>query len=337
MTGQEFGRKIEGFCNLHFIPLPFQMEPIRAGRNSQVLKLSHGDRNWILKNYFELSGRQHDRLGTEFNFLVFLRNMRVVGTPHPLGMDRNSHCALYSFLPGNRPNIIAKNHIDQAANFIRIINRFRALSAAVALPLAVDACLSWQDHLLLPENRISRLISIKPDSEEEVDAYGFITKQLAPLWLSVKTGLIKEIPASELTKKLPLAERILSPSDFGFHNTLDHEGRLAFVDFEYAGWDDPAKLICDFMCQPDLPVTRKQGWQFMRKLLHNWPYADKVVQRVDKLLLVHRLKWCCILLNEFRIEDRERRLHAGIKSNGMLAYQLSKAKSYFKVHLSPFI
>jgi hypothetical protein len=335
MTDHELGRDVEIFCSRHGVPLPLHIEPIRSGRNSQVSKLSHGDGKWILKKYYQPVGTQRDRLGTEFSFLAFLNGAGVVGIPQPLGMDRVMHCGLYSFLPGNHPDAIAATHISQAASFIRTINRFRELSVALALPLAADACLSWQDHLELTEIRVSRLMVMKPESAVEVDEYAFVTKQLLPLWLSVKAELFLEIPPMDLTQPLPSAERILSPSDFGFHNTLEHQGCLSFVDFEYAGWDDPAKLICDFLCQPELPVTATQGWQFTYELLENWPCADSVIKRVDKLLPVHRLKWCCILLNEFRVEDRERRLHAGIDSEGLLAAQLSKAKSYFKVHLAP--
>ena len=335
MTDQKVGREVEIFCSRHGVPLPFRIEPIRAGRNSQVSRLINGDGKWILKKYFQPVGTQRDRLGTEFNFLVFLNGEGVVGIPRPLGMDRDVHCALYSFLPGYRLDVIAENHIGQAASFITAINQFRELPDALVLSLAADACLSWQDHLALTETRISRLRVMQPESAVELDAYAFITKQLLPLWSSVKARLLQEIPPTELRQPLPLAERILSPSDFGFHNTLEREGRLSFVDFEYAGWDDPTKLICDFLCQPELPVTEKQGRQFMDELLSNWSYADSVMQRVDKLLPVHRLKWCCILLNEFRAEDRERRLHAGVKPEGLLADQLSKAKSYFKVHLPP--
>jgi len=335
MTFHELGRGVEIFCSQHGVPLPFEIEPIRAGRNSQVSKLSHGDGRWILKKYVQSGGTQHDRLGTEFSFLAFLNGAGVVGIPRPLGMERVMHCGLYSFLPGNRPDAIAAKHISQAASFIRTINGLRQQSAALSLPLAADACFSWQDHLELTEIRVSRLMVMKLDFAVELDAYAFITNQLLPLWSSVKAELFQEIPPMELTQPLPWAERILSPSDFGFHNTLEHQGCLSFVDFEYAGWDDPAKLICDFLCQPELPVTAKQGWQFTRELLENWPCADSVIKRIDKLLPVHRLKWCCILLNEFIPEDRERRLHAGIKSEGLLAAQLSKAKSYFKVHLAP--
>ena len=32
-------------------------------------------------------------------------------------------------------------------------------------------------------------------------------------------------------------------------------GELCFLDFEYAGWDDPAKMVADFFCQPAVPVA----------------------------------------------------------------------------------
>ena len=109
---------------------------------------------------------------------------------------------------------------------------------------------------------------------------------------------------------------------------------MFFLDFEYAGWDDPAKLICDFICQPELPVTQSQCKQFMEELLSELPQPDKVKNRVELLLPVHRLKWSCILLNEFRLEDRTRRIHAGVGSEGLLADQLGKAKAYFNTHLA---
>ena len=58
-----------------------------------------------------------------------------------------------------------------------------------------------------------------------------------------------------LDRPLDPADRCVSPSDFGFHNALrEPSGRLRFIDFEYAGWDDPAKLVCDFFCQPAVPA-----------------------------------------------------------------------------------
>ena len=58
-------------------------------------------------------------------------------------------------------------------------------------------------------------------------------------------------------KKIAQNETIISPSDFGFHNMLIGK-KCSFLDFEYAGIDDAAKLICDFICQPDLQLNKKQ-------------------------------------------------------------------------------
>jgi hypothetical protein len=86
-----------------------------------------------------------------------------------------------------------------------------------------------------------------------------------------------------------------------------------------------------------LPVSESQGRQFMEELLPGLPHPDAVRHRVDSLLPAHRLKWCCILLNEFRVEDRQRRLHAGVEPGGLLADQLRKAKLYFNTHIATSI
>ena len=59
----------------------------------------------------------------------------------------------------------------------------------------------------------------------------------------------------------------LSPSDFGFHNILQSEGRLNFLDFEYAGRDDLAKLLSDFRLCPEIKVKKKYSEIFVKILL----------------------------------------------------------------------
>ena len=328
---------LETFCGRHGVSSPFETEPIRAGRNSEVSRLSNADGQWILKHYYQHGSDKRDRLGTEFGFLTFLKNAGVPGVSQPLAMDRGSHRALYSFLPGKRPAAITSAHIIQAANFIGNVNRVRTLADAVSMPAAADACFSWKEHLDLVETRIGRLSAVRPKSGLELEAYEFIEQQLLPFWSRLKNKLSQEISSSQLAESLPSGSRIISPSDFGFHNTLEVEGNLSFVDFEYAGWDDPVKLICDFICQPELQVSPSQGRQFMEELLPSLPQTTAVQHRVESLLPVHRLKWCCILLNEFKVEDWQRRLHAGLAPGGLLADQLRKAKLYFNTHIATSI
>jgi thiamine kinase-like enzyme len=72
---------------------------------------------------------------------------------------------------------------------------------------------------------------------------------LRPLWDQIKerTFDITHSKHVEIEKELDPGDRRLSPSDFGFHNIIViSDWMLKFIHFEYAGWDDPAKMVCDF-------------------------------------------------------------------------------------------
>ena len=73
-------------------------------------------------------------------------------------------------------------------------------------------------------------------------------------------NLAKElISHPDFKKELKSDEKIISPSDFGLHNAkLNRDHRLTFFDFEYAGWDDPAKTIADFFAQPRFPAPLEE-------------------------------------------------------------------------------
>ena len=317
---------LHDFCGRHGIHAPLLQEPVGAGRNSRVTRLSNAAGRWILKDYGPPDARGHDRLGTEFAFLQYLQAADIPGVARPIGADRRLFCALYSLLPGERPALITTDAITQAAQFIAAVNRDGATPRALALTGAADGCRRWQDHLALAEDRLTRLVTLTPQSRIEERVRELVADTWVPRW----RALVAELGNSAAARQ-PITP-ILSPSDFGFHNTLLHQGRLSFVDFEYAGWDDPVKLICDFLCQPDLPITQDQGRQFTAQLSRALPHIGDVSERVALLLPVHRLKWCCILLNEFRSDSRRRRLHAGVAEAGLLEMQFDKANRYFNSH-----
>ena len=133
----------------------------------------------------------------------------------------------------------------------------------------------------------------------------------------------------DVSEPTPETDRWLSPSDFGFHNALlPADGRLRFIDFEYAGWDDPAKLVCDFFCQPDVPAPAKYLAPFTDLLLADLSDPLRHRRRIAMLLPVYRVKWCCILMNEYLPAGRERRSFAAgidVDQDARLA-QLDKAR-----------
>jgi hypothetical protein len=119
----------------------------------------------------------------------------------------------------------------------------------------------------------------------------------------------------------------LSPSDFGFHNSLiDEAGRFTFIDFEYAGRDDPAKLICDFFCQPALPVPLIHYERFAGRIFDGLELSAPHPARCRSLLDAYRIKWVCIILNDFLPVGAARRAFADAGARAeRCASQLAKA------------
>jgi hypothetical protein len=125
---------------------------------------------------------------------------------------------------------------------------------------------------------------------------------LLPAWTAVKGRLTNDARAAalEMDRALRPDQCCLSPSDFGFHNALaDDDGRVTFLDFEYAGRDDPAKLVSDFFCQPEIPVPLSYHASFLMRLADGLELDDAGRARCRILLDAYRIKWSCILLNDF--------------------------------------
>lgn len=303
-------------------------ESIKSGRNSKVWKLVSKRGMMILKEYFQPSGTARNRLQTEWGFLVQLNHYGIEGVAKPIACDQNLGLALYSFIEGDEVHHIQTTDIIKAAEFICRINT-QAIRRLYPneFSVAADACFCVGEYISLVKRRLERLGGLSGGDQIIQEAEAFVAQALFPAFRSVERSVLKVYKTSD-----EASEPILSPSDFGFHNSMRCGDDLYFVDFEYAGWDSPVKLICDFICQPQKPVSTVQATQFEDTLFcyFNWP--KRVKDQVACLLPLHRIKWCCIMLNEFIPIGLERRLHAGMERQGLLESQLNKAKTYFMEH-----
>ncbi|MBU6346141.1 MAG: phosphotransferase [Cyanobacteria bacterium REEB494] len=313
----------------------FQLERIRAGRNSRVWRVdSYAGVSYIIKEYFRHPSDPRDRLSTEYEFLAFLQSQGLSNVPIPLAKDPGGNVGLYSYLPGNPVTKIDSNYIQQAAQFILDINQDIPVELAPLLPSASEACFSIADHLCCVRQRIERLqLALESNSNSlTISVREFVNNTLCNAYEEIVHHIESRISAKDIEKTLDPSQRILSPSDYGFHNILEFKGQLFFLDFEYAGWDDPTKLLCDFASQPQYPVSREHLREFADHL-HVLPTVSQLWVRSQPLLPLHRLKWCCILLNEFRVQDRQRRHHAGDDQSDKLTIQWHKAQTYFQENM----
>lgn len=291
---------------------PFTINRLEGGANNRVYRVDAAEAVLLLKAYFRHPADPRDRLGTEFAFCRFAWEHNIQTVPRPLAVNSPAGLALYRFISGSQltPRHVEETHIWQAIDFYRTLNHYRHTPAARALPVASEAYFSLADHLQGVDRRVQRLSTIHPFQAEEAAACDLVQVDLQPLWRQVhsevlaKAGLLGINPHS----LLPEVDRRLSPSDFGFHNALlTANNRLQFIDFEYAGWDDPAKLVCDFFCQPAVPAPMQYFDAVAGAVAADLTNPEWHIQRFRLLLPVYRIKWICMLLNDFLPVDSARR------------------------------
>jgi thiamine kinase-like enzyme len=313
----------------------FDLVPLTGGGNSKAFRvdLAAGAPTLFLKEYFQHVDDIRDRLGTEFTFASFAWQHGLRCVARPYAMARAENVALYSFLAGRKlePGEITRDAVEQCLRFYRQLNAHKNFRLALALPAASEACFSLDDHWHCLARRIERLQTISAQSEIDASALDFILKQLAPAssaYLSEAKALATALGINACAQ-LSTSDRCLSPSDFGFHNALlSADGTLQFFDFEYAGWDDPAKTVCDFFCQLACPVPMQYYDEFADALAKSMSDPAKQRRRFDILLPMYQLKWCCIMLNDFLPSGGSRRRFAlqGVDESERKASQLEKAR-----------
>ncbi len=302
------------------------VEPLQGGANSQVAKVISGQKDtFFVKTYRQTIGDTRDRLGTEFEGLRFLWNHDIRSIPEPLFADRENNFAVYRFVQGqmlNSIDITTKHLSEIVAFFSALRDLIYAQEDAKKISKASEACFSLSDYLINIEQRLVRLSEVKHKQFQD-----FINTCLFPIWKVLKQDVLRTSAklGFSIDHLLPLDERTLSPSDVGFHNILCEvpSKRLIFIDFEYFGWDDPVKMICDFILQPAMPLPIKLYPIFLKEIQQSFPFRDKLVNRFELLFPILGIKWCLIILNPF-LPERIQKL--GVDGDLILEQRLAKAQ-----------
>jgi Phosphotransferase enzyme family len=290
------------------------LEPCAAGGNNRVFVVHAGDRRMIAKWYFSHPSDTRDRLRTEYSFLSYAESLGLDCVPRPVSCDADVHLALYEYIDGRKLTAaeVGKDEVDAALAFFLALNDPTRRDLATGLPAASEACFCLADHFGMVETRIERLDGIAPESDVDRRARAFVVDMRAR-WADLKAAITRKAGELRIETTSPLApaDRCVSPSDFGFHNALATPGdRLVFIDFEYAGWDDPAKLANDFFCQPAVPVDGHFYDDFVARAMAFSPNALKLAERAKLMRPIFQMKWCCIMLNGFLPAAAQRRRFA---------------------------
>jgi fructosamine-3-kinase len=308
-----------------------EIRPLQSGgRNSRIYRVDSDGVTYALKQYPSKEFDPRDRLATEVGALRLMAQAELATVPRVIAVDRERGYALLSWLEGAVPDQLTDGDINAAVSFLGAIHALRTTQWAGQQPAAAEACLSGTEIGRQLSARRARLQSIAAENLELAD---FLDKTFDPAHRRLLDEAQERLVAERLdfAADLPQERRSLVPSDFGFHNSLRHpDGSLAFVDFEYFGWDDPVKMTADILLHPGHQLSASHRRQFRQSAIAVYGADADFAPRIGALLPLFGLRWTLILLNEFLPERWQNRLLAGTVESWDTAKtrQLTRARDF---------
>lgn len=313
---------------------PDTLIPLRGGINNKVFLCSSGRKRFVLKGYASHKESEHSRYKSEVEFLRYAQNAAPSYVPRLISFDGLNQSIVLEYIKGEifhegfQPN---KKNIYQAVEFMSALNRNFQNTGGIIMGPAAEGYLHLTEHLNNVFNRIKKMSTQHLPATIHVEAQKSI-KTLKNLFEEIQNSTKNAIERGHCEDALDPRRRCISPSDFGFHNAIRTKNGLKFFDFEFAGWDDPAKVIADFDLQPRFPI-------FPRNRVLKGAIPEDLrpsVKRTEALFAILRIKWACIIL---AVLDPERWKHISRdepykRSEKLVKNKIQLSQSYIKCNQS---
>ena len=229
---------------------------------------------------------------------------------------------------------IAREDVEQAAQFLRHLNADLTAARAKVTSPAAEGFPALTQHVENVDQRMADLSHTHLPAEFHATALKLM-ETTRKTWGRVKSSLLARIAEGSIADALPERALCVSPSDFGFHNAMRCGGKIRFFDFEFAGWDDPAKAVADFFLQPRIPVPA--GLQaLMEEAVAGGLPAATLRARIAALRPVLHLKWATIVLAVLRPQRLEAMLRVTVdkSASALIQERLTRAHQYLSQGIS---
>lgn len=266
---------------------PTRVGRIKGGRNSEVWRIDTPDGRYALKRYIRSDAAE--RLGRETAALRFLERHGVETVPRVAATDAESGIILMSWLPGEPVCNASEKDILTCADFLALLRDLSRTPDAATLPDAKDPCRSAAVILAQVDARIAKFAG---PARCDPRLRHFFETEVAP-----RRHALADLPSrypQEFSRKF----RTLTTADFCVHNAMRAAmGQLSFLDFEYFGWEDPAKAAADFLLHPGMDLPPRLLSVFAGRMHALFGDERGFAQRLAALLPAYELRWGLIMLN----------------------------------------
>lgn len=284
---------------------PKSLVKLTGGINNRVYRCGDRDQKWVIKGYATAKERKTDRMEAEKQFLEFASKAVPGLTPSLIHADNKRRCVVLEYIEGEKfaegisPD---SEDVESARRFIQLLNSAPRIAQRTIRHNAAEGFLSLSEHLANVQTRLEAMSCDHLSSSLKGDAKQLI-QNLIKRYAEVRMATNKFISNGLVSDRIGTDQRCISPGDFGFHNAIKTKTGICFFDFEFSGWDDPAKTTVDFILQPRVPVLGLGS-----PLMNAWrpEHQETVKRRCNYLEPILRLKWSCIMvtvLNPSRLKQ----------------------------------
>ena len=230
---------------------------LKGGINSPVYSCGTGDNMLVIKGYSPYSHGVSDRMLAEIDFLNYASEVSPGLTPNLIDINLENRSIIIEYIKGTTFSIHSppsSHDIEDAIHFFRALNNDLDKARLFINLNASDGFLSINDHLTNIRTRLDSITSQSIPNIYKEHASSIISRAKS-MYESVFDFVHIAIDKSFVVDSLTASDLCISPSDFGFHNAIKTADGIKFIDFEYAGWDDPCKAVIDFSLQPRIPIN----------------------------------------------------------------------------------
>jgi thiamine kinase-like enzyme len=305
---------ITGWLERAFEESIASLQPLSSSGNNRIYKIEmKSGQKYVAKQYLQLKEDSRPRIQAEFEHLKALWEIGFRNIPQAFAREESR--AVYSLIEGMPVKSVGSREMARVLSFLsRLSDASSKLSGFSILP-GSDSRTCLGDYIDQIEKRYDRIIFGAKNSEWEKETCEFMTQSVLPHKEFIFNKFYDSIRYLGWDAQRPFHEneQMFCPSDLGFHNILSdihNQGELFFLDFEYSGWDDPAKLLADFFHHVGQQVSWEHKWYLLEQFAAHRKQDPDFLRRWQTVIDLIGLEWVLIVLNVIDPNEMERKRFA---------------------------